>query len=192
MISLAARIAFAAAVASSIAAASAIAQDAWSSRPIRIMVGFGAGGGTDVATRIVAEPLGEVLGQRIIVENKPGAGGTIAGDIVAKGTKDGYNALMISTGHTVAAAMIKAQAYDAVQDFAPVGIIASSAIAIVVQKDFPANDLKGLIEIIKKEPGKYNTRRWAPARPSISPPSCSASAPTLKPRRYRSAPPARW
>jgi tripartite-type tricarboxylate transporter receptor subunit TctC len=156
MISLAARIAFAAAVASSIAAASAIAQDAWPSRPIRIMVGFGAGGGTDVATRIVAEPLGEVLGQRIIVENKPGAGGTIAGDIVAKGTKDGYNALMISTGHTVAAAMIKAQAYDAVQDFAPVGIIASSAIAIVVQKDFPANDLKGLIEIIKKEPGKYN------------------------------------
>ena len=121
-----------------------------------MMVGFGAGGGTDVATRIVAEPLGEVLGQRIVVENKPGAGGTIAGDLVAKGTKDGYNALMISTGHTVSAAMIKSQAYDAVKDFAPVGIIANSAIAIVVQKDFPANDLKGLIEIIKKDPGKYN------------------------------------
>jgi tripartite-type tricarboxylate transporter receptor subunit TctC len=138
------------------AAVSATAQDAWPSRPIRIMVGFGAGGGTDVATRIVAEPLGEALGQRIIVENKPGAGGTIAGDIVAKGTKDGYNALMISTGHTVAAAMIKAQAYDAVKDFAPVGIIANSAIAIVVQKDFPATDLKGLIEVIRKDPGKYN------------------------------------
>jgi len=120
------------------------------------MVGFGAGGGTDVATRIVAEPLGEVLGQRIIVENKPGAGGTIAGDIVAKGAKDGTSALMISTGHTVAAAMIKAQAYDAVNDFAPGGIIANSAIAIVVQKDFPATDLKGLIEVIKKDPGKYN------------------------------------
>ncbi|MBX9826418.1 MAG: tripartite tricarboxylate transporter substrate binding protein [Xanthobacteraceae bacterium] len=134
----------------------AVAQDAWPSRPIRIMVGFGAGGGTDVATRIVAEPLGEVLGQRVIVENKPGAGGTIAGDVVAKGTKDGYNGLMISTGHTVAAAMIKAQAYDAVKDFAPVGIIANSAIAIVVQKDFPASDLKGLIEVIRKDPGKYN------------------------------------
>jgi tripartite-type tricarboxylate transporter receptor subunit TctC len=93
-------------------------QDAWPSRPIRIMVGFGAGGGTDVATRIVAEPLGDVLGQRIVVENKPGAGGTIAGDIVAKGPKDGTSALMISTGHTVAAAMIKAQTYDAVKDFA--------------------------------------------------------------------------
>jgi tripartite-type tricarboxylate transporter receptor subunit TctC len=120
------------------------------------MVGFGAGGGTDVATRIVADPLGDVLGQRIIVENKPGAGGTIAGDIVAKGTKDGYNALMISTGHTVAAAMIKSQAYDAVKDFAPVGIIANSAIAVIVRKDFPANDLQGLIAAIRKEPGKYN------------------------------------
>jgi tripartite-type tricarboxylate transporter receptor subunit TctC len=102
-------------------AAPAAAED-WPSKPIRIMVGFGAGGGTDVATRIVAEPLGEVLGQRIVVENKPGAGGTIAGDLVAKGTKDGYNALMISTGHTVSAAMIKSQNYDAVKDFAPVGI----------------------------------------------------------------------
>jgi tripartite-type tricarboxylate transporter receptor subunit TctC len=133
-----------------------VAAEDWPSRPIRLMVGFGAGGGTDVATRIVAEPLGEVLGQRFVVENKPGAGGTIAGDLVAKGTKDGYNALMISTGHTVSAAMIKSQAYDAVKDFAPVGVFANSAIAIVVPKDFPANDLKGLIEIVKKDPGKYN------------------------------------
>jgi tripartite-type tricarboxylate transporter receptor subunit TctC len=136
--------------------AAAGAQDTWPSRPIRLMVGFGAGGGTDVATRIVAEPLGEVLGQRFVVENKPGAGGTIAGDLVAKGPKDGYSALMISTGHTVSAAMIKSQAYDAVKDFAPVGVFANSAIAIVVPKDFPASDLKGLIEIVKKDPGKYN------------------------------------
>jgi tripartite-type tricarboxylate transporter receptor subunit TctC len=136
-------------------AAPAAAED-WPSKPIRVMVGFGAGGGTDVATRIVAEPLGEVLGQRIIVENRPGAGGTIAGDLVAKGTKDGYNALMISTGHTVSAAMIKSQNYDAVKDFAPVGIFANSAVAVVVPKDFPADTLRGLIEVIKKEPGKYN------------------------------------
>ena len=148
-------LAIAVAMAAATYAASAAAED-WPSKPIRIMVGFGAGGGTDVATRIVAEPLGEVLGQRIVVENKPGAGGTIAGDLVAKGTKDGYNALMISTGHTVSAAMIKSQNYDAVKDFAPVGIFANSAVAIVVPKDFPASDLKGLIEIVKKEPGKYN------------------------------------
>jgi tripartite-type tricarboxylate transporter receptor subunit TctC len=148
-------LAIAVAMAAATYAAPAAAED-WPSKPIRIMVGFGAGGGTDVATRIVAEPLGEVLGQRIVVENKPGAGGTIAGDLVAKGTKDGYNALMISTGHTVSAAMIKSQNYDAVKDFAPVGIFANSAVAVVVPKDFPANDLKGLIAVIKKEPGKYN------------------------------------
>jgi tripartite-type tricarboxylate transporter receptor subunit TctC len=149
------RLAFAAFAVAALQVAPVAAED-WPSRPIRLMVGFGAGGGTDVATRIIAEPLGEVLGQRFVVENKPGAGGTIAGDLVAKGTKDGYNALMISTGHTVSAAMIKSQAYDAVKDFAPVGIFANSAIAIVVPKDFPANDLKGLIEIVKTDPGKYN------------------------------------
>jgi tripartite-type tricarboxylate transporter receptor subunit TctC len=149
-------LAVAVAVAAAILAAPAAAQQWPSARPIHMMVGFGAGGGTDVATRIVAEPLGEELGQRIVVENKPGAGGTIAGDIVAKGAKDGYNALMISTGHTVSSAMIKSQAYDAVKDFAPVGIIANSAIAVVVPKDSPASDLQGLIEMIKKEPGKYN------------------------------------
>jgi tripartite-type tricarboxylate transporter receptor subunit TctC len=148
-------LAIAVAMAAATYAAPAAAED-WPSKPIRVMVGFGAGGGTDVATRIVAEPLGEVLGQRIIVENRPGAGGTIAGDLVAKGTKDGYNALMISTGHTVSAAMIKSQNYDAVKDFAPVGIFANSAVAVVVPKDFPASDLQGLIEVIKKEPGKYN------------------------------------
>ena len=148
-------LAIAVAMAAATYAAPAAAED-WPSKPIRIMVGFGAGGGTDVATRIIAEPLGEVLGQRIVVENKPGAGGTIAGDLVAKSTKDGYNALMISTGHTVSAAMIKSQNYDAVKDFAPVGIFANSAVAIVVPKDFPASDLQGLIEVIKKEPGKYN------------------------------------
>jgi tripartite-type tricarboxylate transporter receptor subunit TctC len=148
-------LAIAVAMAAATWAATAAAED-WPSKPIRMMVGFGAGGGTDVATRIVAEPLGEVLGQRIVVENKPGAGGTIAGDIVAKGPNDGYNALMISTGHTVSAAMIKSQNYDAVKDFAPVGIFANSAVAVVVPKDSPANDLQGLIEMIKKEPGRYN------------------------------------
>jgi tripartite-type tricarboxylate transporter receptor subunit TctC len=131
------------------------AQD-WPSRPIRIMVGFGPGGGTDVATRVIADPLGKALGTSIVVENKPGAGGTIAGDIVAKGAKDGTNALMISAGHTVSAVMIKSQPYDAVKDFAPVGIVGNSAFVVLVQKDSPARDLQGLIAMAKKEPGKLN------------------------------------
>jgi len=123
---------------------------------VHFICAWPAGSGADTIVRFYAEKMRALTNRTIVVENKPGAGGTIAGDLVAKGTKDGYNALMISTGHTVAAAMIKSQNYDAVKDFAPVGIIANSAIAIVVQKDFPANDLKGLIEVIKKDPGKYN------------------------------------
>jgi tripartite-type tricarboxylate transporter receptor subunit TctC len=128
----------------------------WPTRPVRILVGFGAGGGTDVATRIIADPLGDVLGQRIVVENKPGAGGTIAADVVAKSPKDGYNAVMASLAHTVATATIKAQPYDAVADFAPVGVVANSAFVVVTKSDFPANDLRGLIALAKKEPGKLN------------------------------------
>ena len=149
-------IAIAAMTFAALQSAPAEAQDTWPSRPIRVMVGFGAGGGTDVATRVIAEPLGEALGHRIVVENKPGAGGTIAGDLVAKGPKDGYNALMISAGHTVAAAMVKSQPYDAVKDFAPVGIVGHSAFVVLVQKDFPAFDLQGLIALAKKDPGKLN------------------------------------
>jgi tripartite-type tricarboxylate transporter receptor subunit TctC len=135
---------------------SSFAGEDWPTRPVRILVGFGAGGGTDVATRIIADPLGDVLGQRIVVENKPGAGGTIAADIVAKGAKDGYNAVMASLAHTVATATIKAQPYDAVKDFTPVGVVANSAFVVVVRNDFPANDLRGLIEFAKKQPGKLN------------------------------------
>ena len=128
----------------------------WPTHPIRILVGFGAGGGTDVATRIIADPLGEVLGQRIVVENKAGAGGTIAADAIAKSQKDGYNAVMASPAHTVAAAMIRAQPYDAVKDFSPVGVVANSAFVVVTKSDFPAKDLRELIALAKKDPGKLN------------------------------------
>ncbi|MBV9629189.1 MAG: tripartite tricarboxylate transporter substrate binding protein [Xanthobacteraceae bacterium] len=135
---------------------SPVAAEDWPTRPIRILVGFGAGGGTDVTSRIIGDALSEVLGQSIVVENKPGAGGTIAGDIVAKGAKDGYNALMVSVAHTVATATIKAQPYDAVNDFAPVGVVANSAFVVVVRKDFPADNLRDLIAIARREPGKLN------------------------------------
>jgi tripartite-type tricarboxylate transporter receptor subunit TctC len=135
---------------------SPVAAEDWPTRPVRILVGFGAGGGTDVTSRIISDALAEVLGQSIVVENKPGAGGTIAGDIVAKGAKDGYNALMVSVAHTVATATIKAQPYDAVNDFAPVGVVANSAFVVVVRKDFPADNLRDLIAIAQREPGKLN------------------------------------
>ena len=133
----------------------AAAQD-WPAKPIRILIGFGAGGGTDVATRIVADGLSERLGQKFVVENRPGAGGTIAGGTVAKAAPDGYTALAISMGHAVSAVMVKAVPYDAVNSFVPVGIFTNSAFVLVVPKDSPVTDLKSLVEYVNKQSGKLN------------------------------------
>jgi tripartite-type tricarboxylate transporter receptor subunit TctC len=137
------------------ALSSAAAQD-WPTRPVHILVGFGAGGGTDVATRILAEGLAQRLGQQFVVENRPGAGGTIAGGVAAKAPKDGYDLLAISMGHSVSAVMVKNVPYDPVKDFAPVGIFTNSAFVVVVPKNSPAKDIKGLIEYVNKESGKLN------------------------------------
>jgi len=126
-------------------------------KPIRLIIGFGAGGGTDIAARIIAEPLSKLLNQTIVIENKPGGGGTIAADFVARADKDGYTASMISTGHTVGAAMLKsASRYDSVKDFAPVAVVANSTFVVVANKNFAANDVKGLVALAKASPGKLN------------------------------------
>jgi tripartite-type tricarboxylate transporter receptor subunit TctC len=131
------------------------AQD-WPSKPVRILVGFGAGGGTDMVARVAANRLSEALGQQFVVENRPGAGGTIAGGLAAKAESDGYTALAISTGHSVSAVTVKQLPYNPVSSFTPVGILASSAYVVVVPKSSPATDLKSLIAHVGKEPGKLN------------------------------------
>src|SRR6188508_1123425 len=113
----------------------------WPTKPVHILVGFGAGGGTDVATRILADGLSEALGQQFVVENKPGAGGSIAGGIAAKAPKDGYNLVALSMGHSVSAVMVKNVPYDPVNDFAPVGIFTNSAFVVVVPKNSPATNI---------------------------------------------------
>ncbi|HEX3439082.1 MAG TPA: tripartite tricarboxylate transporter substrate binding protein [Pseudolabrys sp.] len=125
-------------------------------RPIRLLVGFGPGGGTDIVSRILAQSLSELLHQSVVVENKMGAGGTIAAEQVARAEKDGYTALMTSPAHTVSAAMLKSVRYDAVKDFAPVSWVADGAFVIVARKEFPANDIKGLVALAKASPGKLN------------------------------------
>jgi tripartite-type tricarboxylate transporter receptor subunit TctC len=135
--------------------ANAGAQD-WPAKPVRILVGFGAGGGTDVVARIVADRLSEVLGQQFVVENRPGAGGTIAGGIVAKAPNDGYTMLAISAGHSVSSVMVKQVPYHPVESFTPVGVLASSAFVLAVPKSSPATDLKSLVAHVNKEPDKLN------------------------------------
>jgi len=134
----------------------AVSAQEWPNKPVRILIGFGAGGGTDVATRIVAEGLSEVLGQQFVVENRPGAGGTIAGGLVARSAADGYTAIALSMGHAVSAVMVKTVPYDPIKDFAPIGIFTNSAFVVAVGKNSPATDLKSLVALVNKEPGKLN------------------------------------
>lgn len=135
-------------------AAPVAAADDYPNKPIRVVLGFGAGGGTDIVTRIIAEPLSKKLGQPVVVENKPGAGGTIAANLVAKAPKDGYTASMASTGHTVSAAMYKKLPFDSVKDFAAIGKVGDTAFLFVANKNFKPNNIKELIAAAKADPGK--------------------------------------
>ncbi len=124
--------------------------------PVRIVVGFGAGGGTDIAARIVADPLGELLGQSVVVENRPGAGGITAANYVAKSPKDGTTVLMMSNAHVIAPAMYKSLPYDSVNDFQMLSMIGSAGLVLVARKDFAANNLDETLRMLKASPGKYN------------------------------------
>jgi tripartite-type tricarboxylate transporter receptor subunit TctC len=132
-----------------------LAQD-WPKQPIRIVVGFGAGGGTDIAARIVAQPLSELLGQPVVVENRVGGGGTTAAEAVARAPKDGYTALMMSNAHAVSAAVYKTLRYDPIADFQMVSMVGTAGLVLVTTPSFPAKDLKEVIAQAKANPGKLN------------------------------------
>jgi len=134
---------------------SLFAQD-WPKQPIRIVVGFGAGGGTDIAARIVAQPLSELLGQPVVVENRVGGGGTTAAEAVARAPKDGYTALMMSNAHAVSAAVYKTLRYDPIADFQMMSMVGTAGLVLVTTPNFPAKDLKEVIAQAKANPGKLN------------------------------------
>jgi tripartite-type tricarboxylate transporter receptor subunit TctC len=136
--------------------ANAVQAQEWPTKPVRIVVGFGRGGGTDIIARIIAPALSNSLGQSVVVENVPGAGGAIAADAVAKSSNDGYTAFMMNSGHTVSAVMHNNLPYDSVKDFQPVMLVAAASLAVLVNKDFPANDMKGLVGKARREPGKLS------------------------------------
>lgn len=136
--------------------ASQIHAQEWPQKPIRIVVGFGAGGGTDIAARIIAQPLQEALGQPVVVENRVGAGGTTAAEGVARSPKDGYTALMMSNAHAISAVMYNNLRYDPVDDFQMVSMVGTAGLVLVAAPSFPANDLKGVIAQVKANPGKFN------------------------------------
>lgn len=142
-------------VAAAFAPLAAAAED-WPAKPVRMVVGFGAGGGTDILARIVAPPLGELLGQPVVVENRPGAGGTVAAHQVATAAPDGHTAFLLNNGHAVGAVVYKSLPYDPVGDFQPVSLVATMPLVVVAGARAPYGDLQGLIATAKQSPGKLN------------------------------------
>jgi tripartite-type tricarboxylate transporter receptor subunit TctC len=136
-----------------IATAPARAQD-YPQRPIHIIVSFGPGGGADIVARIIGQSLQERLGQGVVIDNKPGAAGTLGNDVVARATPDGYTLGIMTAGQIIAAAVQKSLPYDTLKAFDSLGQVATASLVIVTRPDFPANNVKELIAEAKANPGK--------------------------------------
>ncbi|TMJ04217.1 MAG: tripartite tricarboxylate transporter substrate binding protein [Alphaproteobacteria bacterium] len=125
-------------------------------KPVRVVVGFAAGGPSDVIGRIVAQKLSEALGQQFYVENIGGAGGNTAAGQVARAPADGYTIHIISTGFMVNMTLYARVPYDAIRDFAPVTLVAYSPNVVVVNPAVPAKTIPELVQLIRDNPGKYS------------------------------------
>lgn len=138
--------------------ASALGQTApWPSRPIKMVIPFGAGGGTDVIGRFLAQKLSEGLGQTVVVETRPGAGGSLGSAEVARAPADGYTILLGSSStHGINPGMYAKLPYDPIKDFEPIGLIATAVFVMSVPKDSPVKTVADLVKLSQDAPGKYD------------------------------------
>jgi tripartite-type tricarboxylate transporter receptor subunit TctC len=137
-------------------AAPAVAAD-YPTRPVTLVVGFPPGGPSDVLARIVARKLGELLGQPFVIDNRPGAGGNVAGDVVAHAAPDGYTLLMGKNSILATnASLYKTIGFDPEKDFAPISLIGTQGSVLVVNPKVPAHSMAELIALAKANPGKLN------------------------------------
>ncbi|MFN0163847.1 MAG: tripartite tricarboxylate transporter substrate binding protein [Burkholderiales bacterium] len=132
------------------------AAQSFPSRPLRIIVPFGAGGVADITARTVAQRLSETLGQQVLVDNRPSAGGIVAGDAVAKAEPDGHTLLLMSNGTAVSSGLFKALPFDALKDFAPVSTLGFFDIAVVAGSESRFKTLAEVIAHARANPGKLN------------------------------------
>lgn len=138
-------------------APAAHAQSDYPNRPVKLVVGFGAGGSTDIVARIVARHLGDKLGQPVVVENKAGAGGTIGADLVAKSPPDGYTLTLGTTStHAIAAGAYSKLPYNPVNDFTHISLVAITPYLLVTSTKTPAAKLSEFVTLAKSQPGKLN------------------------------------
>jgi len=145
----------AALIALTAAAAIAPAQP-YPARPIRFLVPFGPGGVGDITARVVAQKMSVSMGQQVIIDNRPGAGGIVASEIVARAAPDGYTLLLLNNAHAVSMSLFKSLPYDTLRDFAPISSISTFSIVLLVNADSPIKSVKDLIASAKASPGKLN------------------------------------
>jgi tripartite-type tricarboxylate transporter receptor subunit TctC len=136
-------------------AAEALAQG-YPARPVRVLVGFTPGGGTDIMARFLTPRLSEYLGQQFVVENRPGATTNVATEMVAKAAPDGYTLLFTTSALAINASLYKNLQYDALRDLAPVSVLAESPNLLVASQSVPAKDLGELIALARAKPGALN------------------------------------
>ena len=130
---------------------------AYPAKPIRLIVPFPAGGATDILARALSQKLGEKIGQTVVVENRPGAGGTIGADAASKAAADGYTLLLAtSSTHSIGPAINPKIPYNATEDFTPIAYVASSPNVVVVPNTSPAKTMREFIDYARKNPGKLN------------------------------------
>ena len=122
-------------------------------KPIRMIVALAAGGGVDTSGRILGQKFTDAWGQQVVADNRPGAGGTIATEMVARATPDGYTLLMVSMGHAITPALYKLS-YDTIRDFAPISLFVQSPSILAVHPSLPAKNVQELIAFVKPRPGE--------------------------------------
>ncbi len=138
-------------------AAVEVRAQSWPSRPIRLVVPFPPGGPSDTLARVLAQRLGEQLGQPCIVDNHPGAGGTLGSELVARAAADGHTLLLATTStHSIAPALSPKLPYDAVADFTPIAALADAPGVVLVPQSSPATTLRELIELARRQPGQLS------------------------------------
>jgi tripartite-type tricarboxylate transporter receptor subunit TctC len=147
-------------------AGAAHAQERWPTKPIRLIVPFTAGAASDVLGRIVGQRLSEIYGQQVVIDNRPGAGGLIAGEMVMRAQPDGYTVLLATGGPNIGNPLLTKKPAYKVEDFDYIAIAAATPMVIIVTPSFPANTPREFVDYLKANPGKVN---WASAGVNSTP-----------------------
>ena len=129
---------------------------AFPNRPLRFVVGYPPGGATDIIARILGQKLTDTLGQQVLIDNRPGAGGIIGSEIIAKGTPDGHSFVLVTTSHGVNPSLYPKLPYDSIRSFSPITQVATLQLVLAVNPSLSAKNVRELIALAKAQPGKFN------------------------------------